>query len=274
MSEEDQNESLNVSAKTVEEAIEQGLTRLNLTRDQVDIEIVNEGKRGVFGFGSEEAHVRLVPKIKGQSSMENLEESGSAPTEAVISDVASADSHETILSEADDTPDEPESSSVEDQERRQSVEEIAIDLLTGLLKRMGIQAKVVARLGSDLVDADEEPPLVLDITGNDLGILIGRQSETLRTLQYMLRLMVSKKLGRWQPIVVDVASYRSRRRRSLHRMAERMAERAVANRERVVLEAMPAYERRIIHIALKDHPAVYTKSIGRDDNRKVTIIPK
>jgi spoIIIJ-associated protein len=78
----------------------------------------------------------------------------------------------------------------------------------------------------------------------------------------------------WQPIVVDVESYRVRRRRSLRQMAKKMAERAVATRKRVVLEAMPAYERRIIHLALKDHPAVFTKSIGGDDNRKVTIIPK
>ena len=90
----------------------------------------------------------------------------------------------------------------------------------------------------------------------------------------MLRLMVSKEMQSWQRIVVDVESYRSRRRQTLHKIAKRMAEQAVANQERVVLEAMPAYERRIIHIALRDHPTVITKSIGRDNNRKVTIIPK
>ena len=86
--------------------------------------------------------------------------------------------------------------------------------------------------------------------------------------------MVSKRLTSWQPVVVDVESYRVRRRHSLRRIANKMAERAVASRKRVVLEAMPAYERRLIHVALKDHPAVFTKSIGSDENRKVTIIPK
>ena len=104
--------------------------------------------------------------------------------------------------------------------------------------------------------------------------MIGRRSETLQALQYMVRLMVSKDMGSWQRIVVDVESYRSRRRKSLQRMARRMAERATNNQERVVLEAMTPYERRIIHITLRDHPAVYTKSIGQDNNRKVTIIPK
>jgi spoIIIJ-associated protein len=74
--------------------------------------------------------------------------------------------------------------------------------------------------------------------------------------------------------VVDVESYRARRRQSLRRLAEKMAERVVATHKRVVLEAMPAHERRIIHITLRDHPAVTTKSVGSDDNRKVTIIPK
>jgi spoIIIJ-associated protein len=139
---------------------------------------------------------------------------------------------------------------------------------------MGIQAKVTHRYGADLVEADEAAPLVLDVTGGDLGILIGRQSETLQALQFMVRTMVSKETGEWQPIVVDVESYRARRRQSLRRLAEKMAERVVATHKKVVLEAMPAHERRIIHITLRDHPAVTTKSVGSDDNRKVTIIPK
>jgi spoIIIJ-associated protein len=116
--------------------------------------------------------------------------------------------------------------------------------------------------------------LVLDITGNDLGILIGRRSETLQSLQYMVRIMVSKETSSWHPIVVDVEAYRVRRRRSLLQMAEKMAERAATTHKRVVLEAMPPHERRIIHLALKSHPAVFTKSVGSEDSRKVTIIPK
>ena len=139
---------------------------------------------------------------------------------------------------------------------------------------MGIKAVVTYRYASDLVEPGEGPPLVLDITGGDLGILIGRRSETLQALQDMVRIMVSKELSSWQPLVVDVESYRVRRRQSLRQMAEKMAERVAASQKRMVLEAMPPHERRIIHIALRDHPAVITKSIGSDENRKVTIIPK
>lgn len=139
---------------------------------------------------------------------------------------------------------------------------------------MGVEATVETRYASDLAEPDEDPPLVFDIVGQDLGILIGRRNETLQAIQYMVRLMVSKQMGSWQPIIVDVESYRARRRASLRKLAQRMAEKAVNSNQRVVLEAMPAYERRLVHIALRDHPGVVTKSIGRDKNRKVTIIPK
>jgi spoIIIJ-associated protein len=154
------------------------------------------------------------------------------------------------------------------------VADLAIDLLQGLLDRMKVRTHVVARVGDDLVEDGEEPALILDVTGDDLGILIGRRGETLRALQYMTRLMLSRNLERWEPVIVDVESYRVRRRRLLRQLAARMAERVAFSRQRVVLEAMPAHERRIIHMALRDHPQVTTKSIGEGENRKVTIIPK
>jgi spoIIIJ-associated protein len=86
--------------------------------------------------------------------------------------------------------------------------------------------------------------------------------------------MLSKRLERWEPVIVDVEAYRVRRRRLLRQLATRMAEKVAFSRQRVVLEAMPAHERRIIHIALRDHPQVTTKSIGEGERRKVTIIPK
>jgi spoIIIJ-associated protein len=152
--------------------------------------------------------------------------------------------------------------------------ELATDLLQGLLDHMQVHAQVSARVGDDLAEKGEEPSLILDVTGNDLGVLIGRRGETLRALQYMTRLMLSRKLERWEPVMVDVESYRVRRRRSLRQLAVRMAERVAFSQQRVVLEAMPANERRIIHIALRDHPKVTTKSIGEGDRRKVTIIPR
>lgn len=260
-----ENESLDVSANTVDEAIEEGLAKLGLPRERVNIEVIKEGKRGVFGIGAEKALVRLTPRRP-------------EPKPAVGRPVPAAEKPKS-------RPVEPRAEVVAEKKPEPSpvpvagadkdpVGDLAANFLADLLQHMGITATVTARTATDLVEPGETPPLVLDVTGDDLGILIGRRSETLQALQFMVRLMVNRELNRWEPIIVDVQSYRVRRRNSLRQMAQKMAERAATSRKRVVLEAMPAHERRIIHIALRDHPQVMTKSVGSDDNRKVTIVPK
>ncbi|UCC86357.1 MAG: Jag N-terminal domain-containing protein [Anaerolineales bacterium] len=240
--------SVEVSAKTVEEAIQRGLSELGLTRDQVEIEVVNPGRGGVLGIGAEDAQVR-VSALPVEPSVEMESPRVEAEGEPPVSQP------EPLESEGD-------------------VAKVAAELLQGLLDRMKVRARVKARMGDDLAEEGEEPVLILDVTGDDLGILIGRRGETLRALQYMTRLMLSKKLERWEMVIVDVESYRVRRRRSLRQLAVRMAERVAFSQQRVVLEAMPAHERRIIHIALRDHSQVATTSIGEGDRRKVTIVPK
>ncbi len=269
----DKKASVEVVAKTVEEAIEQGLAELGLSSDQVDIEIVNSGRGGLLGLGAQDATVRLTALEAGAElapeatayapPVAEMEE----PAQDAAGDDGLADSEPE--GELDEELDE-EPALVEETE----VSRLAGELLQGIVDRMGVSGEVVVRSGEDLVEEGETPPLILDVTGRDLGILIGRQGETLQALQYLTRLMLSRQLERWEPVVVDVESYRARRRRSLRRLAQRMAERAAMTQRRVVLEAMPAYERRIVHLALRDHPDVVTKSVGEGDNRKVTIVPK
>ncbi len=241
--------SVEISAKTVEEAIARGLADLSLTREQAEITVLNPGRSGVLGFGAEDALVRIASRSEPQEmAAEGAEPESDFEASALAAPVAGAPASDTA--------------------------NLAVDVLQGLLDRMSIRARVTVRVGDDLIEEGEVAPLTLDVVGDDLGILIGRQGETLRDLQYMTRLRLSRQLERWEPIVVDVESYRVRRRRSLHLLAVRMAERVVVSRQRVVLEAMPAHERRIIHMALREHPTVTTKSIGEGEHRKVTIIPK
>jgi spoIIIJ-associated protein len=247
-----EKESVEVSAKTVEEAIERGLGELGLPREQVEVEVVHPGRSGVLGFGAEDAQVRIVPR-----PMRSAAEPQSAQVDEIVEIQASPGEPRPIPDEVD-----------------RDVAELATDLLQGLVDGMKVHARVQYRIGDDLAEEGEEPALILDVTGNDLGILIGRRGETLRALQYMTRLMLSRKLERWEPVIVDVESYRVRRRRSLRQLAARMAEKVAFSEQQVVLEAMPANERRIIHIALRDHPQVTTRSIGEGDHRKVTIVPK
>ncbi len=114
----------------------------------------------------------------------------------------------------------------------------------------------------------------VDVRGSDLSILIGPRAETLNALQYISGLIVSKEIGRTIPLVVDVEGFRARRMEQLRQLARRMADQAIKTGRRQVLEPMPASERRIIHMELRNHPQVSTESIGEEPRRKVTIIPK
>jgi spoIIIJ-associated protein len=151
---------------------------------------------------------------------------------------------------------------------------VGLEILTDLLEHMGIRATVEARLGDELAEEGEPPPSVLNILGDDLGILIGRRGETLRALQYLVRLMVSHRLKHWTNLVVDVEHYRVRRRRTLDTLAKRVADEVVRSGRSQALEPMPAYERRLVHISLRNHPQVATQSVGEGEKRKVTIFLK
>lgn len=148
---------------------------------------------------------------------------------------------------------------------------VANEVLERLLAGMGIEAQVRLRP----TDLSEGPnPIVLDITGENLGILIGRRGETLLALQYITRLIVNRRLHQWAEIIVDVEGYKKRRESSLTQLALRMADRATLLGQAVSLEPIPAHERRIIHLALRDHEKVTTESVGEGDLRKVVIFPR
>jgi len=219
---QEERRSVEVTGKSVDEAIEKALEQLEADRDRVQIQILAEGSRGVLGLGAEKARVRVT-----------LSEEESAPPEM---DVA----------------------------------QLALETLRNLLRYMGIQAEVVVQEAS----GDESLPVVLEVKGDNLGILIGRQGETLRDLQYITRLIVSRKLQRWANVVVDVEGYKRRRQRTLTELAERMAKRVVTDGRPMTLEPMPAHERRIVHMALRDHQSVSTESTGEGSRRKVVIAPK
>jgi spoIIIJ-associated protein len=146
-------------------------------------------------------------------------------------------------------------------------------VLEDLLERMHLTAQVQASRGQPETEADA-PVMVLDVQGDDLDPLIGRRGETLAALQYITRLILSKQFGHSVDLVVDVQGHKQRRDDQLRRMARRMAEQAAERQRVMTLEPMPANERRIIHLELRDHPDVVTESVGEGTHRKVTIIPR
>jgi len=147
---------------------------------------------------------------------------------------------------------------------------MAKGILENLLDMTGITASVTLGMEGD----GDQAAIALDIEGEDLGILIGRRGETLSSLQYLVNLIISRHLKSRVGVVVDVEGYRQRRYESLRLLARRMADQVRSTGRSVTLESMPASERRIVHIELRDNPYVITQSIGQGEGRKIAILFK
>lgn len=236
---------LEVSGRDVEEAIANGLAQLGMSRDEVLIEILNRGRRRLFGLGAEPAQVRILYPVE--------EEKGERPA---VHHIPEAEEVHRIAKEEPIPPPSEE------------VPQIAQATVKELLERMGIQAEVTVH------QPQEDQLLTLDISGQDLSILIGPRGETLNALQYIARLITSRELLHWATFFLDVDGYRQRRAKELQDLAHRIAERVALSNQPLALEPMPAHERRIIHIALRDHPLAATQSVGQGEHRRVTILPR
>jgi len=155
-----------------------------------------------------------------------------------------------------------------------SAPEVAEDILKRLIDLMGLSGSVEYQDQPIVDTGEEDTSVVFNIRGEDLGILIGRRGQTLACLQYILRLIIGRQTDNWVPIVIDVEGYKQRRYQALQVLARNMAEQVKVRGESFTMEPMPAYERRIIHLALVDHPDVTTESIGQGEFRKVVITPE
>jgi spoIIIJ-associated protein len=151
--------------------------------------------------------------------------------------------------------------------------EVALEIVGDLLEKMQVEAKV----GVHLTDRDElsgQRRLVIDIRGDDLGVLIGPRGETLYAFQFVARLMAGHVLRHRPYFIIDVEGYRERREKALARLADRMAGKVVKSGRATTLEPMPANERRVIHMTLRENREVFTESTGEGNRRRVRIIPE
>ena len=152
--------------------------------------------------------------------------------------------------------------------------ETATEFLRTLIEGMDIDAEVTVREPETAADGEGRASAVLDIEGDDLGLLIGRRGTTLAALQYMVNVMLTRKLNSRVIVTVDVERYHRRREETLQNLAQRMADRVSNSGRPMTLEPMPASERRIIHLALSEDEDVVTGSVGQGDERKVVIRPR
>jgi spoIIIJ-associated protein len=211
-------DSVEANGKTVEEAIELVLKQLDARREEVEIEVLSQGKSGLFGIGGEPARVRGTALAEG---------GGLVQAAKVIVD--------------------------------------------NFLTTMGVDAvSTISKPPDDSPDTQ-----LIEITGDDSGLLIGRRGETLRSMQFMMNLLLSRNPDQAEGrIILDVEQYRHRRTQVLKGLALRIANRVAGTGRSFTLEPMNPAERRAIHIALADHPKVTTQSLGDGEDRKVTIMPR
>jgi spoIIIJ-associated protein len=160
-------------------------------------------------------------------------------------------------------------------ENQREIYETAKEVLENLLDLMDLPSTVVMSDEFTVIDEDGNASSIgLNIEGDDLGILIGRRGQTMVSLQHIVRLIISHKIQSRIPIVLDVEGYKQRRCEGLRDLANRLAEQVNTRKMPFTMEPMSAFERRVIHLALADHPDVFTESTGFGESRKVVITPK
>lgn len=222
------------SAKTVEEAIEEALLELGIAEDEADIEILDQPSRAFLGLiGGKPARVRVSAK---------------ADSLFAASDILVREEKKTTKVSHSDAV------------------QVARDFLQKICDAMKLKVYI------EKMTTDEQ--VILSLRGDDLGLLIGKHGQTLDALQYLVNLAANRDSDERVRIIVDVEDYRKRRADTLTQLALRLADRVKRRGERVVLEPMNAHERKIIHMALQNDSRIVTASEGEEPFRKVVIAIK
>lgn len=237
-------EYMEFKGKTKNDAITEACRHFSVPSDKLDYEVVDEGKTGFLGMGARPAVVRA--RVKEEEKEEKVTPVKLEEEPSVTSSVNAA------------------SQSLEDID----VEAVSKKFLTGVFAAMGIGVEIAATYNDSL------RTLEVDLSGDEMGVLIGKRGQTLDSLQYLISLVVNKGTNEYIRVKVDTENYRQRRKETLENLAKNIAYKVKRTRRPVSLEPMNPYERRIIHSALQNDKYVTTHSEGDEPFRRVVITPK
>lgn len=271
--------TLEIIAPTVEQALAQGLAQLGLPATAVSVEVLDSGTTGLFGLGTRQVRVRLtVNPPQAEPALEHISQQPAKPAagRGKRNGASRPAQRRTAALQTSEPPTpKPVMEAPPPAQMLPEGHDAVLDkteaIVSKLLYHLGLQAQVSAHYGEP---RDDRRPVMVDVRGSDLGILIGHRGQTLDAFQYIAALMVGRETGEFTHLVVDVEGHRDRRERQLRQLALRMAEQVLKTGRKLTLEPMRAAERRIIHMELREHPAVTTQSVGEEPYRKITIIPK
>ncbi|MBR3147146.1 MAG: protein jag [Eubacterium sp.] len=274
---------------SVDQAVDLALRDMKLTRDDVDVEVLEEPSRGFLGIvGQKLARVKVTRKgasveeeVKEEKSFEPVQKK--APAEVRKEDNEEEprqerrwkkNTNKKPLSELIDTEESltPEAT-VEDLDFHKQMKELppcedhpALTFLKDVVSDMGLDLKMDAKA--------DDSNIYIELSGEDCGTIIGRRGQTLDAIQYLTSLVVNKEHENYVKVVLDAEDYRSRREKTLEQLADKMAKKAVKSHRSLKLDPMNPYERKVIHATLQQNPRVTTRSEGQDPYRRVVIEPK
>ena len=255
--------TIKVTDTSVEKAIQKGLRQLGLTQEEVVVEVITEGKKGLFGFGQKDAMVALTPVVKE----EVVEEVSTPVVEETIEEVVAAEDESFEEEFEDEFEDEEDVEGSENEEttvdRLEEAAHVTKAYLEGIAKTYGAEATVAVEVRRDrmtfVFDTDKQ------------GLLIGKHGKILNALQVLAQVSVHRFVKGRISVQVDVGDYRARRSETLQQIAERTARKVLKTKQPVYLEPLPAYERKQIHAALSKNKRISTHSEGKEPHRYLVV---
>lgn len=278
------NGSIRVSAKTVDDAITEALIQLGVTSDRLEYEVIEKGSAGFLGIGMKQAVIeaRRKPEPKEEKVEEPVVEEP-VVEEPVKAEPKKVEAVQPQKAAAEKKADEPQKAAFEKAVEKEVKEEVkketklvevqpqtieaVEDFLKNTMKAMDMEVELKTEI-------DQDGALCVDMSGEHMGILIGKRGQTLDSLQYLANRVANKHQEGYVRVKLDTENYRARREETLRHLAKNIAHKVKRNRRPVALEPMNPYERRIIHSALQSDPYVMTHSEGEEPFRKVVITLK
>lgn len=247
------------SGKNVEEALTNASVTFGVTSDKIEYEIVEKGSSGIFGFASKDAIINAKIKKENKENKEPKVKERIKEEKNIKNEEVSEILNE---SKAKKSPKKIDEDTIEE------IKELATNFITGVCEKMNIEVSI--KFFYDEVNNS----LNIELSGDDMGTLIGKRGGTLDSLQYLTNLVINRKIKEFIHITIDTEKYRERRKKTLENLAKNVAFKVKRTKKPVSLESMNSYERRVIHSALSNDPVVTTHSEGEDPYRHVVVTLK
>lgn len=271
-------EYIEVSAKTLNDAITKACIELSVSSDNLDYKIISEGSHGFLGIGSKPAVIKARKMMEEVKPVEKTEKPAEPKKEIKKEVKAEPVKESPVKKEEKQAEKKQEEAVVEEKKERvvlprseeevEAIKKAAAEFLTGVFEAMKIEVSITMEYDQ------KEASLDVDFEGPEMGLLIGKRGQTLDSLQYLTSLVVNKGQSEYVRVKLDTENYRKRRKETLENLAKNIAYKVKKTRRPVALEPMNPYERRIIHSALQNNKFVKTTSEGEEPYRHVVVMLK